>query len=506
MAISFTKYVEITSGVGGAAVVSRRELIGRIITQNSLVPTGGVLDFTDVDEVGDYFGTSSEEYQRAVFYFGFISKNIKKANKISYVNWAAANTAPLIFGDKTVKNLADFTSISDGALDLTLGSITAQVAGMDFTTAINLSGVATIIQTQIQAANVDPLFSSATVTYNALRGSFDLVAGATGAAIISTAAPSSGTNILNQVGWVFTETPTTTSAIFSNGVNEQTPLEAIQSSEARNNNFGSFLFMDALTIDEISSVASWNSAQNNYYIYTIGVSAIDVTTYQSALSDFGGTALTLIDDNLTSEYDEMAPMIVLAATDYTARNSVQNYMFQQFSLTPKVSDDSTSNQYDAISVNYYGATQTAGNQISFYQKGFLQGLSTDALDMGVYSNEMWLKDAAGSELMNLLLSLPSLPSNENGVSQVISTIQNTAISEALFNGVISIGKLLSNTQKQFIESITGDELAWYQVQNSGYFIQAEVQEPTAGNFIIAYTLIYAKNDSIRKVEGTHTLI
>ena len=57
MAITSNKYVDITSGVGGAAAVGARELLLRLMTANELVPTGSVLlQFSDADSVMNYFG------------------------------------------------------------------------------------------------------------------------------------------------------------------------------------------------------------------------------------------------------------------------------------------------------------------------------------------------------------------------------------------------------------------------------------------------------------------
>jgi hypothetical protein len=102
-----------------------------------------------------------------------------------------------------------------------------------------------------------------------------------------------------------------------------------------------------------------------------------------------------------------------------------------------------------------------------------------------------------------------LPANESGRAQVLSVLRETAIEEALNNGVISVGKTLNATQKIFIENQTGDETAWYQVQDSGYWLNATVEEFTNNGtpeFKIVYVLIYSKDDAIRKIEGTHTLI
>jgi hypothetical protein len=507
MTISFSRYVEITSGVGGASQVPRRDLIGRIFTQNPLVPTGTQITFTELTDVAGFFGTSSEEYKRASFYFSFISKNIKKANSISFAHWVSADSAPLIFGDKSTKALADYTGINDGSFALTLGAITAQVTGCDFTAAASLAAVATILQTRIQAADVDALFTGATVTYDAVRGSLNLTGGSTGSAIINTSDPLAGTDIRNVVGWV-DEGISVNGAIFSDGAIEQTAVEAVIESAVSNDNFGSFLFVDTLTLSEIQEVAEWNATQNVKFIFCAGED-VDVTTLANDCAACAGFALTLLSDSTPEEFDEMVPMIVLAATDYSSRNAVQNYMFQQLNLTPKVTSDSDANLYDGLRVNYYGVTQTAGRNLAFYQRGYLLGQSPNPININVYANEMWLKDAAGAELMNLLLAVSRLPANESGRAQVISLLRETVVEEALFNGVISVGKILNSTQKIFIENITGDDKAWYQVQDAGYWLNAEVQEFDNNGiteYKIVYVLVYSKDDAIRKIEGTHTLI
>lgn len=160
---------------------------------------------------------------------------------------------------------------------------------------------------------------------------------------------------------------------------------------------------------------------------------------------------------------------------------------------------------DSLRVNYYGRTQQAGQLIDFYQRGVLQG---SVQDTNIYANEMWLKDRAGADIMTLLLALPKISANDTGRSQVLGCLRNV-IDMALTNGTISINKPLNYTQKTFITTITGDDTAWVQVQSQGYWLDAQIQEYTVDDRVeykIVYLLVYAKDDVIRKVEGTHSLI
>ncbi len=202
-------------------------------------------------------------------------------------------------------------------------------------------------------------------------------------------------------------------------------------------------------------------------------------------------------------------MMILAATDYRHRNATQNYMFQQATLTPSVTTTRESDRLDALRVNYYGRTQTAGQTRDFYQRGVLMGGASAPTDMNVYANEQWLKDAAGSAIMELLLSVAKISANEQGRAQLIATLQNI-INQALSNGTISVGKNLNNAQQLYITNMTGDVNAWRQVQTSGYWldcvIEPVVTEDSRAEYKAVYTLIYSKDDAIRKVEGAHILI
>lgn len=512
MAIDLSRYVDITSGLGGGAVASTRNLVGRLFTANALLPVGTFLSFTSASAVGDYFGTSSEEYLRAVFYFGWVSKSTTSPESIQFARWVDVAVAPTIrslSGNNTT--LAKWTAISAGSFGLTIGGVSETFSSLDFSLAGDLDAVATILQTAVQTGT-GTQFTSATVTYNSTTGSFGFVGGDAVDATISVEVAGGGTDITGAglLGWLpqaeFTSSGTVTSgAVYSNGSAVETITEVLTASADASNDFGSFLFLTdlSLTLDEVTEAAEWNEAQNVMFMYTVGVTGSNSSSWSTALNAISGVALTISDT--ADEYPEQMPMMVEAATNYEEVNSVQNYMFQQFpGITPSVTTNAQADAYDAILVNYYGSTQTAGQTISFYQRGVLQGASviTNIIDMNTYVNEIWLKDAAGVALINLIVGLASVSANEQGRSQILGALQDV-INVALLNGVISVGKTLTSQQKSFITTETNDNKAWYQVQNSGYWVDCVVipQDSEA-----TYTLIYSKDDVIRKVVGTHSLI
>jgi len=380
MAIDITKYVSIVSGVGGASIVVQRSFGGRIYTENAAIKTDIYKEFTNLADVGTYFGTTSEEYARASLYFGWVSKSITQNKKLQFYYWDSANDT----------------------------------------------------LTAVLTASVD-----------------------------------------------------------------------------KSNDFGSFLFIPAtaLTLTQVEEIATWNAAQNVMYMYCEFTTAANAATWGAALKGYAGLALTL---QVTGEYQEMIPMIILGATNYDAINGTQNYMFQQFpTLTASVKDTPTSNTYDALRVNYIGQTQTAGQTLAFYQRGDLMGGATSPIAMNIYANEMWLKDAMSSSILGLLLALSKVSANTQGKAQLLSIIQSN-INTAVKNGTISVGKTLTTTQQLYITNLTANDKAWHQVQSIGYYVMCDIQSYVASSgsteYKAVYTLVYAKDDTVRAVDGTHILV
>lgn len=490
MTINISRFVRITSGVGGASAVPTRELIGRLFTTNVRVPVGEVLEFSDAPAVLDFFGPG-EEYNRAAFYFGFVSKSLGSPRALSFARIALTAEPPRIFGGPA-STLAALKTITEGGLVVISGVDTADVTDLDFSAAATYSDVATAIQVALRAT-AGPAFATATVTYDAVSGGFNLQTSTPGAGDIS----ASGTSA-DAIGWGAT-------AIYAPGAAAQTIASALTAAADVSSNFGSFAFIPALTDAQAIEAANWNGSLNVEYLACLRVTDASLVTIPPALENTGGTALTYAPD--VNQYDEMLPMAVLAATNYERAGSAQNYMFQQAALEAKVSSDAMANELDAARVNYYGRTQTAGQRLAFYMRGVLCGTITDPLDMNTYANEIWLKDACRSALLSLLLSAPRVPATVEGRAQVLGVLQGP-INRALTNGTISPGKELTPAQQAHITTITNDPDAWRQVQTGGYWVDAVVVlvPGTPPEYRIDYVLVYSKDDAIRQIVGTHDLV
>lgn len=504
MPIPFSKYINIVSGVEGSETVGVRQLWSRIFTSNPLVPVGTIVEFKGgplnaLAAVGAYFGSASVEYLRAAFYFAFISKSIGQAQGISFARWASVAAAPQIFGDPGLYTAAGFGGITNGTLTLTLGGTSHAFTGLNFSTAVTLANVATIMQTAINGYGAGGAqFTGATVVYDPVGQRFTFTGGVTGAATISVT--DGAMSPAAALGWI-------TGAVLSPGTAAETITNALNNTTQVSDNFGWVNVMPTMAESDYLAAAAWASASDCDFGFSAGVSATNAAQWSADSIGFGGTALNLAP--LSTEYPDMVPGMICAATDYNKRGASQNYMYQQFPLTPSVTDGTSSNNYDGLRVNYYGETMNAGQLIEFYQRGILMGGATSPTDMNVYSNEMWLRSAAKSALMSLMLALPEIPANASGRRIVLGGLQSV-IQQALFNGVISAGKTLTTAQQAAVTSNTGDPNAWQQVQNIGYWVDCTITPVTGPDntteYAAQYTLVYSKDDTVRTINGTHVLI
>ena len=508
MAISFSKYVNILSTVAGAPAVSTRELIARVFSINPLLPTETVVQFRGasfVEDVKAYFGAASEEYKRAAFYGSWISKKNRRPQGISFQFWAQAATAPLIYGLKGTYALGDFTGIAAGKFDLTLGAVTHEVT-VDLHLDADLAAVAATVQAAIRLAGAGSGagWTAATVTFDAVRGSFQFVSGLAGAAAI--AVVDGAESPAAALGW-------TAGATLSDGIAAETITDTLTKSVTASNNFGSFCFTRAaaLTLQNVEDAAAWNEAQNVSFMFEVPVTAANATAWSAALIATPGTALTLADATaFPGDFPEMDSMCIVAATDYNAKGATQNYMYQLFpGQNPTVSDTTLSNTYDRLRVNYLGVTQEAGNTLAFYQRGTMMGGITSPVDMNIYANEMWFKDAAAAALMNLMIAVPEIPINKTGRGLVNGALQ-PVIATGVKNGTVSVGKDLTALQIAVVGELTGDDMAWRQVQTIGYWLtigfESYQTDDNRTEWKVVYALVYSKDDVIRKAEGTHALI
>lgn len=514
MAIPQEEYIKITSGVVADAA-SNRELIGRVLTESPICPTGKPLEFTSLASVGTYFGYASAEYAFAQKYFNFLSKDIKKPKKLSFMRvntpsdtpgdginafvrfCAGENSAPtfttITGGDDSAATVLFDMSYVENGETIEVGQVMGPATGTDLTS-----------WTELVAYINSQLSSGAVMYFNV--SPFYLYIKLPATSEIKEVSVNSGFDWLNSV---FSK-----EKIVSQYVAAPTTWAGYMDYvDDTSNNFGTFTFLTesidnpshlaSVLEDKVLPIARWNMGKNVKYMYVVGVDSATYSTYYTALKDIDGVWLQLLDVN--TSYATFAPMAIGATFNYNQVNTNAFFDFYPIAdFAVQVNSKTAYDAYTAARVNFNGQTQQAGQTIDFLQHGYLTGSISDA---GVYYNEMWIKDDIWTNLMSLFLAVKKIPANEVGVAQCKGVIMST-INQALVNGSILIGKTLTNAQKAQIKEMTGSDKAVNSVQDDGFYLNLWVTrtvENGTEKYIIEYQLLYAKGDGIRKVEGTDIL-
>ena len=495
MSIKQTRYIDIASAVIGASAAPMRKLTARIFSTNPKIPAGKVLEFAS-GQVDELLGAGSPEAKFARQYFSYVSPApISKPKALQIASFEPVGRAPTLFGTPAA-TLDKLKLIEEGEFTVTIGDISKNITDISLKDAESYADVASLIQAKLNAES-EPQFANCYVTFNALDGAFLMSGGVQEKAkIIMEHSP-----LADAMGLSDGEA--------SEGNVAQTALQAFIAAEAISDSFGSATFLTELSVEQSVELAEYIAGENVKYQLYLSVPDKQAEIYSKALMGTASTGLNLKTED--GFFVQALPMAIMAATDFDRTNATTNYMYRQFGITfpSQVKTDIAADRLDKLRVNYYGETAVTGTDISFYQRGFLCGNTSNPLDMSVHTNEQWLKAYIAQQWLSLLLSTRGIPANKDGEARAMMVIAS-AVTKALNNGTIFASKPLTELQKIAITDAAGDDLAWHDVQNKGYWYNAEIVEETGPSnlpeYTMKYVLIYGKGDWVRKVEGSHNLV
>lgn len=158
-------------GAGGAALA----LNGVVLTQNSRVPIGSVMPFSNSADVGTFFGLTSDEYQWAAVYFAGRNNATIIPGSLLFAQYPeSAVAAWLRGGSLAAMTLAQLQAIAASALTIVSDGVRKTSASINLSGATSFSNAAALIQ----AAFTLPTF---TVTYDSVSGAFLVTNTTTGA-------------------------------------------------------------------------------------------------------------------------------------------------------------------------------------------------------------------------------------------------------------------------------------------------------------------------------------
>jgi len=484
--IPFSEVVNVVPSVlsaGGIAV----DLNMVMLTQNSLVPYGTVLDFANAQDVAAYCGSTSEEATLAPYYFKGFSIATTTPGALLMVRYPETAIASfLVSGSLASLSLTQLQALS-GTLILTVNGTQYTSSTITLSTATSFSNAATIIQ----AAFTSPPF---TVTFNSVKNAFIFTDSTTGAASTMTYATGtlSASLFLTQA----------TGAALSQGADAATPSTFMNNLLTQTQNWATFMTVWEPTLTEKEEFATWSNANEPRWLYVSQDSDVNILTPNNTVT-FGNYLQTNQLIGTLPIYGDATHAAFAcgyaASLDFNRLNGRATLAFKmQSGLVASVNN---ATEYNAVLSNgyncygYFGSNNPANNA-NWFAPGSVSG---KWLWADTYLNQVWLNANLQLAIVNLLQAVTSLPYNSQGYGLVRAACLDP-INAAINFGAIRTGVQLSAAQVAEIQYALGFD-ASTAIQNDGYYLQIVPATATvrAARQSPSITLYYQDGESIQQI-------
>lgn len=482
--IPISQVVTINPGVlsaGGSAI----DLNGVMLSSNPLTPYGQALQFASADDVETYFGSTSDEAVLANIYFNGYLNATKKPGNLIMTRYPVADIAAfLVSGSLKSMTLAQLQALS-GVLTLSVGGVVKTSATINLAAATSFSNAATLIL----AGFTSPGF---TVAYNSTKNGFVFTttdAGADATLTFATGSLAAGLKLQSAQG-----------ATLSQGSDAATPVEFMDEFIQITQNWGLFMTIFDVDLGDKEAFSAWSNANQPRFLYVDhdldpnAKIAGNQTTYGAYLQNTDSIGSQAIYGDATLAAFSLG---FAASLDFTRLNGRATEAFkQQGGLLPSVDNGSDAAALRTNGYNYFGAYANAKENWNFFYPGSVSGQWKWA---DSYLNQIWLTANLQLAMVNLLLSVGSIPYNADGYTLVNAACMDP-INAAINFGAIRKGVTLSESQKSQIQFALGFDAApaitangfYLQIVDAAPATRAERQSPSM-------TLYYADGGSIQQL-------
>lgn len=448
------------------------EFNGLFLTDNELISTDAlVLEFPSVRTVGNYFGVASPEYAAAQTYFAGYFNKFSSPRAIFFARRINGLVAAWVRSGPNTTTLEEFKEVTDGSIKIHIDGSDYTYTDIDLSAATSFSDVCDIIGTKIDE---DPDGPSVYLNYSSLNGTFlmESMMLSEDSEVGYPANGDTGTGLATLMS--FTEAQ---GAIHSSGSGPMTPTEQMQAITNKTENFVTFTTMYEAEYDEMLELAQWSSTHYGW-LYCPWTTDPN-TVIQESTAD---PATRLRDANVDYVAITYGPLIyttflmgAIGSIAWLRTNGTITLAFKrQSGLSAYVLTEDQAAVLESKNCNYFGNFATRNAEIVFLYNGCLtntQGFRW----IDPYINSVWLNNRFQVALIDMLTTAGRVPHNERGYTQIIANLQDP-ITEALNNGAIETGVLLSESQKSEVMQEAGLDIS-NELYNEGVYIQ--VLESTA---------------------------
>lgn len=383
--------------------------------------------YNQLADVAQDFGTTAPEYLAAALYFG----QSPQPSTLYIGRWARTATAAILHGDilsPTQQALSSFTSITAGAMGITINGTVQNVTAVNLSAVTNLNGVASAITAKL---------TGATCTWNASLGRFDITTTTTGATATITFATSAGTG--TDLATALQLRSTDGGSVVGGGAAE-TAVDAVAAFDNLSNNWYGVAFASSTlpTTSDYLAVAAYIEGANTTRIFGI-------TTQDTGVLNPTGTtdiAYQLSQLNQKRTFVQYCSGNAYAAVSIFGRAFTVNFNGSNTTLTIKFKQEPgiapeylTSTQSNALKAKKCNVFIEYNNSTAIIQEGVMSN--------GYFFDEVhgtdWLQNDVQTAVYNLLYtSTTKIPQTDAGVNVIVATIAQ-CLEQSVTNGLVAPG-------------------------------------------------------------------
>jgi len=484
MTIPASQLVDITPRVIGGGL-SGLAFVGTILSKSTRLPANIAVPFYSQKAVGEYFGTSSDEYKLAGNYFTADSNSSRKPDVLWFFRKLDSAVAAFLRGSSNPAKLEDLTAITSGTLNITVNGTEKALTGLNFSAQTSFTGIATVVQTALSGATCvwDTNFNAFVIT-SPTTGSTSTLTYATGTAAVALGLDS-GT--------------------LSQGSASKTLTETMEACISSNSNFWSFMPLWQESDSDALELASWCNNQGVRFMYVLvdssnaGLTPNNDACLAHQVADYFGVC---------SVYNTKAlgamTMGVGAAINPAQLNGRKTWAFkQQNGLAFTVDGETNAQTLLGNGYNFYGDYATASNQFKLYQNGQISG---NAKWIDTYYGQVFIRDGLQNAWINALMLNNTIPYNQAGYGILRAAAMDT-INTAVNAGFIREGVSLSESQMATVNSEAGLDISGA-LETQGWYLQ--ILDPTTqvrserGTPVVNFW--YMDGGSVQRIQGTSTVL
>lgn len=380
----------------------------------------------------DGFGSSAPEYLAAQVFF---SQSPGPA-QLYVGRWAASathgrlNGGPLTSAQQAIGN---FTPITNGGVNFTVDGTARNLTGLNFTSAANMNGVASVIQAGFAGA--------ATCIWDASNNRFVIKSSSTGTnSSVSFGSTGAGTDISSLI-----RVQSTQGGNLVQGIGAETIESCVSTMVALTNVWyglsiaatAAVLAADHVAIAGIIEADGTNSASGGsvYAVTTQDPNSYNASsnTDLAALLQAGGYSRTFCQYSSTSPYAAVSAFARAFTVNFNASNTTLTLKFKQEpSVIPETLTEAQAQALTAKNCNVY---VNYNNSTAILQQGTMAN--------GFFFDEIhgadWFANQVQTDLYNALYSNPTkIPQTDAGINQ-LATILTQDCQMAVNNGYVAPG-------------------------------------------------------------------